>query len=192
MPVQYGHGIKYELRQLIHIIKFSTFALRMSIIIRRARKEDCSSLLALVKELAEYEKASEEVTITLEHFTESGFGNNPVWWAFVAEECSDPTLNPSPEGRETPSHILGCALYFIQFSTWQGQKLYLEDIVVSKDNRGKGIGKMLFERVIKEAKEKQLNGMVWQVLDWNEPAISFYKKYPVSFDATLLDVSLNL
>lgn len=162
----------------------------MSIIIRRAKKEDCPRLLELVKELAEYEKAPDEVTVSLEHFTDSGFGAHPVWWAFVAESPG-PTLNPSPERRETSSHIVGCALYYIRFSTWKGQRMYLEDIIVSKDYRGKGIGKMLFERLMEEAKEKKLKGMVWQVLEWNEPAIHFYEKYNASFDNGWVNVTMD-
>lgn len=158
----------------------------MSIIIRPARKEDCPHLLELVKELAEYEKAPDEVTVSLEHFTESGFGNHPVWWAFVAESPG-PALNTSPGGRE----IIGCALYYIRFSTWKGQRMYLEDIIVTKRMRGKGIGKQLFERLIEEAKEKKLKGMVWQVLEWNEPAIHFYKKYKAVFDKGWVNVALD-
>ena len=81
----------------------------MEITIRRAVKEDCPRLLELVKELAEYERAPQEVTVTLEHFTESGFGKNPVWWAFVAE---------------TENRIIGFALYYIRYSTWKGQAMY--------------------------------------------------------------------
>lgn len=149
----------------------------MSVIIRRAKKQDCPTLLALVKELAEYEKAPDEVTVSLEHFTESGFGEKPVWWAFVAE---------------SESAVVGFALYYIRFSTWKGQRLYLEDIVVTKSMRGKGIGKRLFNRLIEEAKEKNLNGMVWQVLEWNEPAINFYKKYEASLDTEWVNGSIDL
>ena len=136
-------------------------------IIRRAVKEDCPRLMELIRELAIYERAPEEVTVTLQHFEESGFGENPVWRAFVAE---------------TDGIVAAFALYYIRYSTWKGQRMYLEDILVTEKMRGKGIGKMLFERLIEEAKEKNLNGIVWQVLDWNEPAIRFYKKYNVTFD----------
>lgn len=158
----------------------------MSIVIRRARKEDCPRLLELVRELAEYEKAPEEVTITLEHFTESGFGNHPVWWAFVAESVSLHSGEGLREGQ-----ILGCALYYIRFSTWKGQRMYLEDIIVAKDQRGRGIGKMLFDKLIEETKERKLYGMVWQVLDWNESAINFYKKYHTTFDPGWVNVTLD-
>jgi GNAT superfamily N-acetyltransferase len=148
----------------------------MNIVIRRAVKEDCVRLMELVNELAHYEKAPEEVTVTMPHFIESGFGENPVWWAFVAEV----------DGR-----VEGFALYYIRYSTWKGQRMYLEDILVTEKMRGNGLGKMLFDRLIEEAKEKQFTGMVWQVLDWNEPAINFYKKYNSSFDAGWVNVSLS-
>jgi len=143
----------------------------MSITIRIARKEDCSRLLELVRELAEYEKAPQEVTVSLQHFENAGFGPQPVWKAFVAVS--------SENGQEI---ITGFALYYIRYSTWKGCRLYLEDIIVSESWRGRGIGKLLFDRLIAEAKEKQFSGVTWQVLEWNEPAINFYKKYNARFD----------
>ena len=139
----------------------------MNITIRRAVREDCSRILELVKELAIYERAPDEVTVTLKHFEQSGFGERPVWWAFVAEL----------DGR-----VEGFALYYIRFSTWKGQRLYLEDFVVTEKLRGQGIGKRLFDRLMVEAKEKGLNAIVWQVLEWNEPAIGFYKKIGANLD----------
>ncbi len=146
-------------------------------IIRRAVKEDCPRLLELIKELALYEKAPEEVTVTLEHFEESGFGEQPVWWAFVAEENN---------------LVLGFALYYIRYSTWKGQRMYLEDILVTEKARGKGIGKLLFDQLIVEATEKKLSGIVWQVLEWNEPAINFYKKYNANFDGEWINCSVTI
>ena len=144
-------------------------------VIRRANIEDCPRILELVHELALYEKAPNEVTVTLEHFTESGFGKQPVWWAFVVE---------------VDGIIQGFALYYIRFSTWKGQRMYLEDLLVTEAMRGKGLGKLLFDRLIIEAKEKGFSGMAWQVLEWNEPAINFYKKYEASFDGEWVNCSV--
>jgi GNAT superfamily N-acetyltransferase len=140
--------------------------------IRKATQQDCPAILDLVKELAIYEKAPNEVTVLPQHFIESGFGENPVWWAYVAE------INNS---------IVGFALYYIRFSTWKGQRMYLEDFYVTQQHRGKQIGKLLFETLLDEAQQKQLNAICWQVLDWNEPAINFYKKYNTSFDGEWLN-----
>lgn len=145
------------------------------ITIRKAVKEDCAAILELVKELAAYEKAPNEVTVSQEHFSNSGFGVNPVWWAFVA--CID-------------DKVVGLALYYVRFSTWKGKRMYLEDLLVTEQHRGKGIGKLLFDALIQEAKEKNFNAICWQVLDWNEPAINFYKKYNTSFDGEWLNGKL--
>jgi GNAT superfamily N-acetyltransferase len=154
----------------------------MEINIRKAVKEDCPRLLELIQELAVYEKAPNDVTVTMEHFVESGFGNHPVWWAFVAE-----TASANEVGKST---ILGFALYYIRYSTWKGQAMYLEDIIVTEEARGKGIGKLLFEQLMVEAREKGWNRVIWQVLDWNEPAINFYKKYNADFDDEWINCSL--
>jgi GNAT superfamily N-acetyltransferase len=149
----------------------------LNIHIRNAVKEDCGRILELVMELARYEKAPHEVTITLDHFEQSGFGQNPVWWAFVAE---------------VDGVIQGFALYYIRFSTWKGQRMYLEDFLVTEEMRGMGLGKLLFERLIGEAREKKLNGIQWQVLEWNEPAINFYRKYNALFDGVWLNCAIAL
>lgn len=147
-----------------------------NILIREAIAADCSRLLELIKELAVYEKAPDEVTIDPKHFEESGFGTQPVWWALVAEV----------EGT-----VVGFALYYIRFSTWKGQRMYLEDLIVTEEWRGKGIGKQLLDQLIVVAQEKGFSGMLWQVLDWNEPAINFYKKYEAHFDPEWINVSLS-
>lgn len=148
----------------------------MEINIRVATKKDCIRLLELINELAVYEKAPEEVTVTLAEFEDAGFGNKPVWKAFVAEE------------NET---IIGFALFYTRYSTWKGCRLYLEDFIVTEAYRGKGVGKILFETVIKEAKENNYNGMTWQVLDWNEPAINFYNKYKAHIESGWLNASFS-
>ena len=139
-----------------------------TVIIRKAAQEDCPRMLELVKELAIYERAPDEVTVTLEHFIESGFGTNPVWWAFVAE---------------VDGCIQGFALYYIRYSTWKGQRMYLEDIIVTEQARGQGLGALLMDALVIEAKERELKGIVWQVLEWNEPALNFYRKFNARFDA---------
>ncbi|PRY53099.1 L-amino acid N-acyltransferase YncA [Arcticibacter pallidicorallinus] len=148
----------------------------MDIAIRRARRDDCGHLLEMVKGLALYEKAPQEVTVTLEEFTDSGFGTDPVWTAFVAEV----------DGR-----LEGFALYYVRFSTWKGCRMYLEDFYVNESLRGNGVGTLLFERILQEAREKKFNGISWQVLDWNEPAINFYKKYNARFEGEWINVSLS-
>lgn len=148
----------------------------MNIALRIAKKEDCPRLLELVHELAHFEKAPEEVTVTLQEFEDAGFGEKPVWKAFVAQ---------------ANGLIVGFALYYIRYSTWKGCRMYLEDLIITEAMRGKGIGKLLFNRLIVEAKELGFTGMVWQVLDWNEPAINFYKKYEANIDAGWLNASLS-
>ena len=149
----------------------------MEIIIRPAVKDDCSKMMDLIKELALYERAPEEVTVPFVHFVDSGFGTNPVWFAIVAEV----------EGT-----VVGFALYYIRYSTWKGQRMYLEDILVTESFRGKSIGRKLFDQLVDICKEKKYKGMVWQVLDWNEPAINFYKKIEgVTFDNEWVNCSIS-
>jgi GNAT superfamily N-acetyltransferase len=148
----------------------------MNIELRIAKKEDCSRLLELVNELAHYERAPQEVTVTLQEFEDAGFGSKPVWKAFVAE---------------IDGLIVGFAVYYTRYSTWKGCRMYLEDLIVTEAVRGKGIGKLLFDRLIVEAKELGFSGMTWQVLDWNEPALNFYKKYEANIEAGWLNGSLS-
>ena len=148
----------------------------MSVTIRYAKLEDCERMLELIKELALYEKAPEEVTVTLDEFKDAGFGNNLVWKAFVAE---------------IDEKIEGFALYYTRYSTWKGCRLYLEDFIVTEKMRGQGIGKLLFEEVLKEAKNNNYSGVVWQVLDWNQPAINFYNKYNAQIEDGWLNASLT-
>jgi ribosomal protein S18 acetylase RimI-like enzyme len=163
----------------------------MEITIKRATKEDCPRLLELVQELATYERAPNEVTVTLEHFAESGFGEKPVWWGFVAlTPDPSPSRKAGERGKTPKEKIVGFALYYIRYSTWKGQAMYLEDIIITNEMRGKGIGKLLFDRLIEEARERKFNRIIWQVLDWNEPAIKFYKKYNADFDQGWVNCSI--
>jgi len=146
------------------------------VVIREARREDCARILDLVKELAIYEKAPDEVTVTLEEMEECGFGEKPVWSSLVAE---------------VDGEIVGIALHYDRYSTWKGRRLYLEDLIVTESMRGSGLGKQLLDELINYAKVNKYNGMVWQVLDWNEPAINFYKKYNADFDGEWVNVSIN-
>jgi ribosomal protein S18 acetylase RimI-like enzyme len=146
------------------------------VIIRKAVQEDCEPMLELIKELADYEKALHEVTLTLDQFIEDGFAKSPVWGAFVAEFNGE---------------IVGISLYYDRYSTWKGRRLYLEDLVVTENLRGKQIGKKLFEATMEYGKSNQYSGMVFQVLNWNEPAINFYKKYSPKFDDEWLNVSIE-
>ena len=148
----------------------------MSVTIRYAKLEDCERMLELINELALYEKAPEEVTVTLDEFKDAGFGNNKVWKAFVAE---------------IDEKIEGFALYYTRYSTWKGCRLYLEDFIVTEKMRGQGIGKLLFEEILKEAKNNNYSGVVWQVLDWNQPAINFYNKYNAQIEDGWLNASLS-
>lgn len=135
--------------------------------IRRGEKKDLPQVLVLVRELAEYERALPEVTNTLTAMERDGFGDQPIYGFFVAEENDQ---------------IIGISLYYYRYSTWKGKRLYLEDIIVTESFRGKGIGKLLFEETMRQSQQTQCTGMMWQVLDWNEPSIKFYEKYGTRFD----------
>lgn len=146
------------------------------IIIRFAEKKDAQIILDLIKELALFEKAPDEVTNTLEEIERDGFGENPAFKCLIAE------LN---------GEVAGLSLYYIRYSTWKGRILYLEDLIVSEKFRGKGLGKSLLERTLIEAEKLGVNGTRWQVLDWNEPAIEFYKKYNCTFDGEWINCNMD-
>jgi GNAT superfamily N-acetyltransferase len=130
--------------------------------IRKGTKKDLPRALELIKELAEFERAPHEVINTLELMEHDGFGPNPIFGFFVAE---------------TGQGIVGISLYYWRYSTWKGKRLYLEDIIVTEKERGQGTGKLLFDRTMQHALDENCSGMMWQVLDWNEPALNFYRKY---------------
>lgn len=148
----------------------------MSITIRKATATDVPVMMDLVKVLAEYEKAAHEVINTEEQMLKDGFGEHPLFEAILAEE------------DET---VIGMAIYYYRYSTWKGKRIYLEDIVVKEENRGSGAGKALFEEVISIGKSTACTGMMWQVLDWNESAINFYKKYGTNFSDDWVNCKLN-
>jgi GNAT superfamily N-acetyltransferase len=152
----------------------------MAIKIRKAVAADCPGMMELIKELAVFEKAPDEVTVTMEHFVETGFGKNPVWEALVAVEVEN--------GKEKP---VGLSLWYMRYSTWKGLRLYLEDIIVNEAYRGRGIGKKLFNETMNEARRLGVSGMMWQVLDWNQPAIDFYKQYGADISSEWLNCSLK-
>lgn len=154
----------------------------MKIVVRPGRREDLPHVLELVKELALYERAPEQVTNTVERMEYDGFGPNPVYGMFVA--CRE------QEGSRE-DQIIGISVYYYRYSTWKGKRLYLEDIIVTEKERGKGIGKMLFDRTLQKSLEENCTGVAWQVLDWNTPAIEFYKRYDAAFSAEWLNCSIE-
>lgn len=132
----------------------------MNFTIRKGEKKDMSSVLNLINELAIFEKEPDAVNITVDDLLENGFKEKPEFNLFVAEYRED---------------IVGMALFYNRFSTWDGPSLHLEDLIVTKDYRGKGIGKALYDKVLEFALVSGKKRVEWVVLDWNTPAIEFYK-----------------
>lgn len=128
---------------------------------RLATKQDIPRVFELITELAVFEKEPDAVSITTEQLTEDGFGKNPKFVCFVVEV----------EGT-----VQGMALIYNRYSTWKGEVIHLEDLIVSNAFRGKGLGTVLLDQVVKYGKEKGVKRISWDVLDWNEPAINFYEK----------------
>lgn len=149
----------------------------MEVTIRRAEESDVPQMLALVKELAVFERAPAEVTVTLDHMREAGFGADPVWVGWVAE---------------ADGMITGMAVCYERYSTWKGRRLYLEDIIVTERARGHRIGERLFRACAAYAVEMNYSGMLWQVLDWNVDAIRFYDRFGAKYSKEWLNGSLEL
>lgn len=144
--------------------------------IRIGTEKDLPQALELIKELAAFENAPNEVEVTVDEMKSQGFGTNKLFDFFVLEK---------------EAKIIGIALYYYKYSTWKGRCLFLEDIIVTERERKKGYGKLLFNAVVSVAKEQRARRMEWQVLDWNEPAIEFYKKYRSNFDGEWLNCKLT-
>lgn len=150
--------------------------MKNNIIIRKAETADLVQVYGLIKELAVFENEPNEPTNPLKKFIEEGSCKNVRFQVIVAED-----------GKI----IVGIALYYYGYSTWKGSMIYLDDLVVKETHRKHGIGKRLMDELISIAKEEKIKQVRWQVLDWNENAINFYKKYPVTFDATWITVKLE-
>lgn len=149
----------------------------MNVIIRKGEKKDLPGVLALIHELAEFEKAPDAVTNSVALMEEDGFGEKPVFRFHVAEL----------EGK-----IIGIAVYFVKYSTWKGKGLYLDDIVITEKFRSKGVGKKLFDVYVEEAKKIGAKQLHWQVLDWNVRAIEFYKRLDARIEPEWLDCKIDL
>jgi GNAT superfamily N-acetyltransferase len=128
--------------------------------IRKGNPNDMEAVLGLIQELAIFENEPNAVLITTEDLIRDGFGQNPLFHVFVAE---------------VDAEIIGIALYYYRYSTWKGKTIHLEDLVVKEKMRGSGAGFALFSEVIKQGKKDNVRRIEWAVLNWNTPAINFYK-----------------
>lgn len=156
----------------------------MSVEIREATPEDIPGIYALIRELAEYERALDQVENTPERLLADGFGEQALYHCFVAvdrEVAAPDDRRAAAAGDEraaataTTAGIIGIALVYFRYSTWKGRCLYLEDLIVTGSRRGEGLGKRLMDRCRDYARETGSRLMIWQVLDWNSSAIEFYK-----------------
>ena len=129
--------------------------------IRKGTPQDMPDVLALINELAVFEKEPDAVVISTEDLVRDGFSENPLFHTFVAEVNEE---------------IIGVALYYYRFSTWKGKTIHLEDLIVKENNRGTGAGFALYSDIIKQGKKDNVRRIEWNVLDWNKPAIDFYEK----------------
>ena len=133
----------------------------MAFTIRESKINDMPQVHHLIQELAVFEKEPNAVEITIKDLEKDGFGKSPAFHCFVAE---------------VDKKIEGIALVYNRYSTWKGKIIHLEDLIVSKNMRGKGLGTALLDAVIKYGHQLGAKRINWEVIDWNEPAITFYEK----------------
>ena len=133
-----------------------------NLIIRAATKSDVPAILGLIQELATFEREPNAVAVTEAELLQDGFGESPAFGCFVATN---------------ESKVVGIALYYPCYSTWKGKSWHLEDLIVTKSHRGKGIGFELLQKFISFAHNSGVRRIQWAVLDWNTPAIDFYEKH---------------
>ena len=138
--------------------------------IRRGTKNDMKAVLELIQELAVFEKEPDAVVVTVADLERDGFGENPLFYTFVAEVEGDSS------DSEQAKQIVGMALYYYRYSTWKGRTIHLEDLIVKEKMRGSGLGLALYTKIIEQGKADNVRRIEWNVLDWNTPAIDFYKK----------------
>jgi GNAT superfamily N-acetyltransferase len=138
-------------------------------IVRKGIINDMPAVLGLIKELAIFEKEPDAVVITVSDLERDGFGESPLFHTFVAE-----IENDSSDSEQT-KQIVGIAFYYYRYSTWKGKTIHLEDLVVKEDKRGLGIGNALYTEIINQGKKDGVRRIEWAVLDWNIPAVNFYK-----------------
>jgi len=148
----------------------------MQTVIRNATINDVPEMHALIAELAKYERAEHEFVLSIDQLKDDGFGAKPIYQAFIA------TID---------QQVVGMALLYTKYSTWKGKCIFLEDIIVTESMRGKGIGFSLFNQCIQYAKAQDAGRLEWQVLDWNTPAIEFYKKFAAQLDPTWINGKLT-
>lgn len=149
----------------------------MQLNIRQGVAADVPEILGLIQHLADFEKAPQEVAVTEADLLKDGFGDKPLFDVLIAEADDE---------------VAGMALYYTTYSTWKGHMVYLEDLIVKEPYRGNGIGKQLLDATIAAAEKQGARLVKWQVLDWNQPAIDFYKSYGADFDAEWVNVRLML
>jgi len=149
---------------------------KLNITLVDAVPADVDDILGLIRELAAYEKAPEEVTITAVDLLHDGFGEQPAFRVLLAKVNGE---------------TVGMAFWYFTYSTWKGRELYLEDLVVKPAWRNKGLGGMIFKELLRRASQYHVKRMRWQVLQWNYPALPFYEKYQASVSKEWLNCTLS-